>query len=220
MPEKYIELSSLLLSGSQEEAWKLLSEIKNSGQDSLYIYEELVAKAMAHIGYLWEKNEVTVADEHLATSTCEFILARYQWEKLREQEVPPKNQKAMFLCLQHEQHHLGLKMACNLFEESGWETRFMGPNLPLEYATTAAKEWKPDVISLSFSIIYHAEQLREYIEELESLPNSPIVIVGGRLISQYSFASHTSERTVLISSLAETQNWINHYPQGVETSVS
>ncbi|RSD25516.1 cobalamin B12-binding domain-containing protein [Mesobacillus subterraneus] len=217
--EKAIELAQLLLQGNQDAAWHLIDEERVSGSDSLHIYENILTKAMTHIGYLWETNKITVADEHLATSTCDFLLAQYFWHKKREDRTSNHNRKAMFLCVEDEQHYLGIKMASQLFAEHGWQTRFHGPNLPLDYAKKAANEWKPEVICLSFSILYHAEHLSPYIKELEELPFRPQIIIGGRLVTRYEFRRYGSDRTVFFRSLNEVNDWLEHQPNGVRSNV-
>lgn len=216
--EKAIELAQLLLEGDQDASWELIEEERRESRESLYIYEEIITKAMGHIGDLWETNKITVADEHLATSTCDYLLARYLWHKGRDRRPAPHGKKAMFLCVENEQHYLGLKMASQLFTEYGWETKFHGPNLPLEYVMKAAREWKPDAICLSFSILYHAEHLSPYIKELEKLPNQPTVIVGGRLLSKYEFHRSGSDRTLFLRNLVDVNNWLDRH-HGVNSNV-
>ncbi|WP_079509252.1 cobalamin B12-binding domain-containing protein [Mesobacillus jeotgali] len=217
--EKAIELAHLLLKGNQDDAWVLIEEELNLSKESLYIYEKIITPAMRHIGYLWETNKITVAEEHLATATCDYLLARYNWEKRRKQQTSLNGKKAMFLCVESEQHYLGLKMASQLFNEYGWETKYHGPNLPLEYVVKAAKELKPDVVCLSFSILYHAEHLSPYIKALEKLPNQPIVIVGGRLLEKYEFHRYGSERTVFHKNLEDVKKWLDRHQHGVKFNV-
>ena len=217
--EKGIELAKLLLDGNQDASWELLEDERKASKDSLYIYENIITVAMKHIGHLWETNKITVADEHLATSTCDYLLARYRWQKGKDQPISTIWKKAMFLCLENEQHYLGLKMASQLFNEYGWETKFHGPNLPLEYVTKAAAEWRPDAICLSFSILYHAEHLRPYINELEKLPNRPVVIVGGRLLSKYEFEGYGSEQTLFLKNLGDVSDWLDRHQHGVKSNV-
>lgn len=219
MQQKAIALAELLLKGNQDAAWELVDKERKSGVESLSIYGILVTNAMRHIGSLWESNKITVADEHLATSTCDFLLARYHWQQTKDLKIDISDKKAMFFCVENEQHYLGLKMSSHLFVEAGWESRFHGPNLPIEYVKKTAEDWKPDAICLSFSILYHAEHLGPYINELEKLPGRPAIIVGGRLLSQYDLTRHGSDKTVFIKNLEEVKNWLDRHPLGVKTSV-
>jgi MerR family transcriptional regulator, light-induced transcriptional regulator len=217
--EKGVVLSQFLIDGNQDAAWEIIDAERKEGKSSLYIYENIFTSAMRHVGYLWETNKISVADEHLATSTCDFLLARFLWQKLKETPAAAVGKKAMFLCVEKEQHYLGLKMASQLFSEAGWETRFHGPNLPLEYVKKTALDWKPNAICISFSILYHAEHLKPYISELEKLPHRPEIIIGGRLLDQYEFNRHGSERTKFMKNLEDVRNWLDRHPHGVKTSV-
>lgn len=210
------EFARFLLDGDQDAAWEILIHEVNEEITRKEVFEELITKAMQYIGDLWESNQITVADEHLATSTCEYILARFNYYTKNNQFLQMKPNKAMFLCLENEQHDIGVKMVAQLFEEFGWKTKLLGANLPLEYALKAADKWQPSVIGLSFSIWYHAEILKTYIKALEDLPHQPTVIVGGRLLSTYDFTSHCSSKTKLFPSLTELQGWLaQHSIQGV-----
>ncbi|WP_245947309.1 cobalamin B12-binding domain-containing protein [Bacillus taeanensis] len=72
-----------LLAGNQDSAWEVLLEEINNGQDSLTIYHHIITPSMRKIGELWQENKISVADEHLATTTCDFTISRYHyWQKI------------------------------------------------------------------------------------------------------------------------------------------
>ncbi|WP_338779977.1 B12-binding domain-containing protein [Metabacillus sp. FJAT-52054] len=205
-PEK---LARFLLEGDHESSWETVQIHIREGATTLALFEDVLTKSMQHVGVLWENNEITVADEHLATSTCDYILSKYQHYMRENKPVPETGKKAMFLCVQDEDHYIGLKMVHILFEENGWQTKFMGPNLPLEFALSAAEKWKPEVIGLSFSLNYRAGQLKEYISRLESIETNPIVLLGGRLLLTHDFTQFGSEKTRFIPTLTQLAEWFD-----------
>ncbi|MTH53598.1 cobalamin-binding protein [Bacillus mangrovi] len=215
-PQKF---AWMLLDGDHESAWDLIQRQMDNGAGTVQIFEDLITEAMRYVGVLWENNEVTVADEHLATSTCDYLLTKYQYY-VRER-IPHENsrKKAMFLCVQDEDHFIGLKLVHILFEENGWETKFMGPNLPLEYALSAAKKWQPEVIGLSFSLSYRASVLKNYIEEFEGLESAPSVLLGGRLLATSDFRKYGSEKTCFVPSLTQLVDWFDLVRSGGERIV-
>lgn len=107
-----------LLAGDEDTAWDSVCRLSEAGYDSIFLYENIFTKAMSQIGLLWEENKVTVAEEHLATSTCGFVLTRYH-HYMRKWRKPKKGKSIMFLCLDQEHHDLGIKMCACLLEESG-----------------------------------------------------------------------------------------------------
>lgn len=201
-------LAALLLEGNYAKVWQNLQ--KHSHLSRVEVYQNLITPAMQHIGHLWETNQITVADEHLATATCDFVLSKLAYQREKSQT----GKRAMFLCLDGEQHYIGLKMVNSLFEEDGWETKYFGPSLPLEYALTTAKDWKPSVIGMSVSIVYHLPKLKEYAEAFAKLPHKPAVILGGRLAGKYDLLPYCSDRTVILKDLPETKDWLQNYEVG------
>ncbi|MDG0029413.1 cobalamin B12-binding domain-containing protein [Priestia sp. Y58] len=208
-----------LLAGDQDSAWEVVLEEIHQGNNSLDIYENLITTAMRVTGDMWEENIISVADEHVATTTCDYVLTRYRFYKKIQGHASDTAPRALLLCLEQEQHFIGLKMVALLFEEHGWNTRFLGANLPLEYAEKMAIEWKPHMVGLSVSIPYHIERLAEYTKTLDKLEPRPTVMVGGRLVSQIDFRSYCSEHTRLIPDLHQLNNWLISYHKGVEVNV-
>ncbi|MDM5206435.1 cobalamin B12-binding domain-containing protein [Cytobacillus kochii] len=201
------ELAEILLSGAVADAWEYIEQFDYL--TNVEIYQDIITPAMVKIGLKWENFEITVADEHLASGVCDFILSRLAAKhKLKAVKAAPT---AMFLCLSGEQHYLGLKMVASIFEENGWRTKFLGANLPVQYALQAAKEWKPDVIGLSVSIATHLPTLTEYMEAFSYLPKKPRVLLGGRLTNLYDIASFTAIKPEIISNLYAVDKWITAF---------
>jgi MerR family transcriptional regulator, light-induced transcriptional regulator len=199
------QLAETMLSGDYSKSWEIIQKQFSAKRNSLYIYDKLLTDAMRYIGQLWEHNAISVADEHLASAVCDRLITQYS--ELQPADTSSRK-KAMFLCMEGEQHYLGLKMVSSFFQECGWSTRFYGPNLPLEYALISALSWKPDVVGLSVSMVYPLPKLADYIRAFEQLHHKPTVLVGGRLVGKYDLPSHGSKRTVFITDLLELQQWM------------
>ncbi|MBM7649895.1 methanogenic corrinoid protein MtbC1 [Bacillus ectoiniformans] len=198
------ELADYLLAGDQQAAIQCIQQ--NEDMTNLMIFHQLITPAMQYIGELWEKNEITVADEHLATATCDFVFSRlFSWQG----DQSANGKKAILLCLEGEQHYLGLKMVSSLFVEHGWNVRFFGPNLPLEYALETAEKWKPDVIGLSVSIVYHLPHLKHYVKHLSSLSNRPVIMLGGRLAATHDLRPYCDGNTMILKDLLMANHWLS-----------
>ncbi|WP_368503763.1 B12-binding domain-containing protein [Alkalihalophilus sp. As8PL] len=208
-----------LLSGDQFEAWKIVQMYQQHKNSSSDFYEDLITQSMREIGHLWETNQITVAEEHLATSTCNFILAYHHSKRTSNIRYMTERPKAMFLCIEEEQHDIGLKLTSHLFEQSGWSTKLYGANLPLDALLDAAHEWKPDIIGLSVSIPYHLVNLKKYVSQLENIEHQPTVLVGGRLVEQYDLSPHCSDKTLLIKGIKQLEEWLLNNSAGVKVNV-
>lgn len=197
-----------MMAGLSDECWSTMMRFVHAGRNSLFIYEQLLAPSMRYIGSLWEQNVVTVADEHLASGVCDYLITRYAHSKKAKQ---PIGGKAMFLCVEGESHFFGLKMVSSLFQEYGWESKFFGPSLPLEYALISALKWQPDVIALSASMSYHLPTLRRYAETLEKMQHQPLIMVGSRLSETYAAHFRMTGRVVVCDNLLEVVQWLDRY---------
>ncbi|WP_139892364.1 B12-binding domain-containing protein [Bacillus sp. D386] len=209
--QSIIDFTSILLSGNYNKAWDYIKSLKHLS--TLDIYDQLLTPAMHRIGDLWENNEITVADEHIATATCDFVLSRLAFEH-NLNATPTKTKKAMFLCLEGEQHYIGLKMAAQLFAEYGWETKYFGPNLPLEYALHTAIEWEPDVIGLSLTIVTHLPKLKSYTDSFKALPVPPKILIGSRLGNKYDLKTYSSGDPIIVTDLSDIETWLKDYSIG------
>lgn len=202
------KLAQAFIEGKSDDAYKQIESLYNNGEEVASIYQDHVTKAMQIIGDMWEEDEISVADEHLATSTCDFVLAKFH-SNVKKVAITDSSKKAMFFSVEKEQHSLGMKMAAQLFEQAGWKVRFMGANLPLTYAVDAANQFKPDVIGISLTIIHHLPQLKTYIKELEDIHSRPKLIVGSRLITSYELSKYASSSTSMIQDFKVLDDWMS-----------
>ncbi|RLQ93092.1 cobalamin B12-binding domain-containing protein [Falsibacillus albus] len=206
------DLSKTLLSGNWFEAEKWLDGVRQKGLSPLHIQEEIIRPAMYKVGVLWEKNQISVADEHLATITADYILTRLQGSPAASAKKP----LAMLFCLEGEEHYLGLKMTSTIFKAAGWDVKMLGSNLPIDHAVYFARKWKPEVIGISISISTLLPNLLKCEEKLMKLPHQPLTLIGGRLVSFYNLEEHVNHDTILVSDLFELEDWIKSYSKGKE----
>ncbi|PYZ98169.1 cobalamin-binding protein [Alteribacter lacisalsi] len=195
-----------LLAGDQGESFHIVNRLRET-QSRLSIYHNLVTPAMYDIGRLWEENKISVADEHLATGVCDFVLSQTEFD-LVQKPLSSKKPKAMFFSIADEWHQLGIKMVSILFKEHGWNVRYLNANLPQDHALNNAKVWKPDLIGMSISLAYRAPDLSGYIEAFEKLPSKPAIMIGGRVMANYNLSSIVSHNTLVMKDLPELNDWL------------
>lgn len=194
-----------LLDGDPYEAWDIVQHWIDQRKSSLAIFEELITQGMRYIGQLWENNEITVADEHLATGVCDVVLSRYAYHIQQPSKV---SLRVMLFCVEKEDHYLGLKMSSILFQERGWDVKFLGPNLPLDHALYNVVKWKPDAIAISFAMMYQIPTVEQYLEQLH--PHAQL-LVGSRIVSMMDLSPHCPQDTLLFSNLTDLAQWMDTF---------
>lgn len=208
-------LARQFLDGNQVSAWYCIEQAYDEYGSVSRVYD-LMTDAMRYIGDLWLANEITVADEHLATGICDFVMARFvhyvntHEPKDTSRDVLSKP-RAMFLCPDGENHYLGGRMVAHLFQQGGFETRFLGPNLPLHHAIHFATEWKPQVVGISVALAYQLPQLELYTDAFVQIDPNTSVLVGGRLTTKYHLASYCHPKTDILENTSDVVQFVEAY---------
>lgn len=198
------ELAELFLAGEDEKAMDAVLEyLKNHSHDELY--HDLLTPAMYLIGDWWQENLISVADEHLATAICDFVVSAAE---LKRKPANGIQRKVMVLGPEGEDHYIGLKMVSSLFKEHGWQVQYMGPNLPLDAALDSARRWQPDVIAMSAALAYRLPALKAYSKAFQELDFKPSIILGGRAVASADISKIRGEGILVVKDLPQLKNWL------------
>ncbi|GGC81825.1 cobalamin-binding protein [Thalassobacillus devorans] len=215
----YEKFAEYLLQGKEGEAVKLVDKLLTE-HPRLYLFEDIITPAMYYIGVLWEKNEISVADEHLATAGCDFVISRLDAGVYENNFKSEKRKKIILLGAEEEQHYLGLKMVAGFYREKGWRVRYLGPNLPLDHALSQIKDWQPDVIGLSAALSYRLPVVKQMTEAFSQLSWSPGIIIGGRIAKKYDLSNLETGQVRVVKGLAELEQVHNVWKAGVVDETS
>ena len=146
------------------------------------LYQRVSAPAMHEVGRLWEEGAITTADEHLATGVTHRVLAALRPPELIEQELAHRSGKprALLAAVQGEQHALGLRMAADLLEDSGYEVAYLGADVPTAALLQAVHTLAPDLLGLSATIPASRQQLADAVEAVRAEHPQLPVLIGGQ----------------------------------------
>ena len=132
---------------------------------------EVILPYLRDLGARWEREEVSVAQEHFASSVLRgrlLGLAR-GWGR----GVGPV---ALLACLPGEEHELGLIAFGLALRAQGWRVAYFGSNTPLETIEGAAEHLEPQLIALS---AVNSEPIRASLPHLRELARRYRVALGG-----------------------------------------
>ena len=121
-PPAIAQLQKLALGGDIEGCVAQLAGLRLRGPSLDEIFDEVVSPALFAIGTRWEKGEITVAEEHVASQTIIDAIARAQ--PLAEppgEPVRPDRGVAVIAAVAGELHDIGARMAGCLLRARGFE---------------------------------------------------------------------------------------------------
>lgn len=174
-PARQLYLQAIL-QGQREAALGIVLESQRAGLPMLDLYLRIIQPAQYEVGRRWENNEITVAEEHMATATTQAVLARLYPLLPRE---PSCRGRMVLTGVQGELHQVGASMVADVLEIRGWEVLFLGTNMPHSGILRLIQEQRPDAVGISATMLFNLPRVRDLIEEVRSLPHRARLIVGG-----------------------------------------
>lgn len=138
---------------------------------------QVIHQASHEIGDRWERGEMSVAGEHLASGVFARRLLRLM---AASRGIKPGSPKAVAACFPDERHELGALVQAWELSRSGYDVAWLGAALPLEALELALRAVKPTAVFLSTSIRSTYDAAREDLAALiERTPKGACWMVGG-----------------------------------------
>lgn len=171
------DLGQALLTLDAERADVILAEAFTlfSVEDvCLHVFQPL----LVDLGDRWHAGELSVADEHYATS---FVRARL-FGLLQAYQGQHKPAPLVFTaCAPDEWHEVGILIVSVFLARRGVSVRYLGPNLPLEGLAAIVARHHPAVVVLSAQSQETARKLRRAAQAVqEGAPPHPRLAFGGQ----------------------------------------
>lgn len=140
------------------------------------LLDELVEPLMIEIGALWQKGDLRIMHEHLATASFRSLLERVSSSFNPSLQAP----RLLIATPEGQLHELGAVSVNIAASSEGWQTLYLGANLPANEIAAAAIHSKARAIALSASYIVDASALINSLRTLRSLlPQEFLIMIGG-----------------------------------------
>ncbi|HEU4325768.1 MAG TPA: cobalamin-dependent protein [Roseiflexaceae bacterium] len=174
--------TAALRAGDEPAAQAVVEHARAQGMDSYEIYYRIFAPAMVRIGELWERNELSVAEEHLATAITERLIGRLSSGFQRPSGAPPG--LVVLGCVAGERHTLGLRMLSDLLRARGWRVLDLGADVPTADWVRLALRYNADAVALSVNADRRLGEAAALIAELRAALPDLLVLVGGAALDR------------------------------------
>jgi MerR family transcriptional regulator, light-induced transcriptional regulator len=135
------------------------------------VLSKVLVPYLHDLGEGWERGEVSIAQEHFASSVLRgrlLGLAR-GWDR----GLGPR---VLLACAPGEQHDLGMICFGLALRERGWRICYLGADTPIESVASAALAFAPEFVVVS---AVTAERFRAIADELRELAKATRLCLGG-----------------------------------------
>ena len=120
--------AAALLAGDEVAAELVIRDALAAELSMSAIDDEIIAPALWLVGDLWERGDISIADEHLATEISLRVLALSR-EARRVSRARPDH-RVMLAAPTAELHVVALRMTSDLLREAGYDVVMLGADVP------------------------------------------------------------------------------------------
>lgn len=136
----------------------------------------VVLPALAELGRLWERNEISVAEEHAATETCRYCLVRLYDEPLA---LPRQDRCGLVTCVPGEEHDIGAWLVAAELERTGWDVFYAGRSVPEDDVLRGLRATEAGAAFLSCQHVINLPAARRLVGRIaRDLPRVRVVLGG------------------------------------------
>ena len=167
-----------LLDGNRRRASEMILAAVKGGTSVKEIYAQVFERTQREVGRLWQTNSISVAQEHFCTAATQMVMSQLYPYIFTGQRT---GRRMVMACVGGELHEIGARMVADFFEMEGWDTYFVGANMPATSVLQSVDELQADVLAISATMTFHVSQVAEMIHELRTTRGNQRtrVLVGG-----------------------------------------
>lgn len=194
------DYSTAIEAGSYADAAAVVKHALAVGVTGPQVFARVLTPAMYRIGERWERAEITVADEHLATAISNRIMGLV-YEALAV-EMPTSKERVVITAVEGDQHVMGLQMIADVLEGAGYQTMYLGADTPIDGLIASIARHEPMVVALGGTAPWSGPVIAETVRAIRAAnPTLPIVLGGAQAESA---AAQVADDLIFLAPDAET----------------
>lgn len=173
------EYLQFLLNGDRHSARKLILDAVEQGTDIKDIYMHVFQPCQYEVGRLWQLNQVNIAQEHFCTAATQMIMSMLYEHIFSTERI---NRSIVATTIGGDLHEIGIRMVADFFEIHGWDTYYLGANIPNQELIDALLENDADMLALSVTLMSFLSQAQTLIDEIRTVPelDNVKILTGGQ----------------------------------------
>lgn len=166
----------LLWNNRLAEGIAFVGQLRDAGWDLLSIHREVLGAVQAEVGRRWEQGTLDVYQEHAMTG-----LVRHMMGALSA-DIPfdPNGPRFVGVVASGDQHELGMLAVIDVLRNDGWNTLYLGVDVPPASLLASIRDFRPHVVGISVTMERHLSGVEAIAGWVRGLPEAPRLLAGGR----------------------------------------
>ena len=144
-------------------------EKKLNGAVAVVPFEEALQRFLIplqiRIGDMWHEGKVNIAQEHYVTSHVQQKL----YAAMNHMRVMNQGPVVVVACPAHQYHEVGAQAVAYLCLSRGYQTHFLGANLPIDHLASYCQMVQPTLVLLSVTVSLTQTEAETLGRELSSM---------------------------------------------------
>lgn len=167
-----------LLQGDRHLANRMILDAVQTGTSVKDIYLHVFQQSQYEIGRLWQLNKITVAQEHYCTAVTQMVMSQLYPHIFATEK---NGYWVVATSVAGELHEIGARMVADFFEMDGWDTHFLGANMPTSSIVQSVIDRKADILVISATMTFHVNLVASLISAIRASKQAQHVkvLVGG-----------------------------------------
>jgi methanogenic corrinoid protein MtbC1 len=170
------------------------------------LINEVIFPLLEKIGEGWNNGSLHIAQEHIASAVIRTFLYNLR-ESYRNFEYSPK---ILLTTPRGHTHEFGALIASIVAASEGWNSVYLGPDLPASEIIIASARLAPSVVALSFVSSSVSEGMERDLENLKFLPSGVKLVAGGSSCMKYQVLLENLG-AVLVSDMNSFRNYLRSF---------
>ena len=167
----------LLLNYDTQNAGRVVDDAVAGGFSMAQVHQEILEPSLVETGLRWERAQLPVAQEHYVSDAVREVMTTLVRSSPRPE---PRKRTFIAMCAEGERHDLGLRMLHDQLTVRGWQTIWLGADVPNLGLLTVVRINAPAVLGLSVSMTTNLRHVPEAIASMRLMDERVRVIVGGK----------------------------------------
>lgn len=184
-----------LLAGDHGRAQAIFQEVLETCRNPTSAAIDLIQPALYRIGRKWQDNQISVAQEHLATAIVEALLAGASTQG----RLPANEQSAMLALAPGNKHEVGLRIVADALDYAGWATHCLPSTATMHDIVEAVQTERPRLLAVSAALPQHLMSARALFREIRATlgERAPYLLLGGLAVYDYPDIAHAAGAAIL-----------------------
>ena len=172
-------------------------------EDINNFWEYIILPSLYEVGVKWANAEISVGEEHMATSICQRVMSEHYSKIIKCVE---DTKKILVTTSPNELHEVGSRMLADILELNGHDVTFVSSKSTTKEKLDIIDIQEIEFVIISVTMVSNIIKTQELVTQIKTKFKDIIVIVGGQAFSQEGNANLLPQADYLIQSKNELLN--------------